>query len=220
MKISNDTMNILKNFAVINSNLLFRKGNIQRTASPSRDVWATATISESFDREFGVYDLNKFLATLSLFDDPEIELQENHLVISGGGRKIQYFYTDPEMIKPVPASVVMPSRDIAWTVSTKELDELRRAASVLQVSDLSLENIDDKMVMRVCDRKDDTTNSFYLEVAGENVDVDFPVIFKSENLKFIPGTYSATACRRGICEFKNTSRSATYYLGMDIKPSK
>jgi hypothetical protein len=221
MKFSSETLQVLKNFAGINSNLLFRVGNTLRTMSPSRNIWVSAAVTESFDREFAIYDLNKFLATLSLFDDPEIELEDKHLSISQGNRSIKYFYADATLLEKVPNTVKMPSRDIEFNISTKELDEMRKAASVLQVSDISLEcnAASTGLVLKVHDRKDDTSNTYSMDVVSNTSSLDFPVQFKTENLKLLGGDYTATACKKGICEFKHNSNDIVYYISMDIKPS-
>ena len=63
--LSNRTLDVLKNFSTINSNILVKPGNIINTISPIKNVMAEATIEEDFDTEFGIWDLNKFLGTVS-----------------------------------------------------------------------------------------------------------------------------------------------------------
>ena len=58
MNLSNDTVNVLKNFATINPNLVFQPGQKLKTISESKTILASATIVEDFPQEFGVYDLN------------------------------------------------------------------------------------------------------------------------------------------------------------------
>ena len=77
--ITNNTLEILKNFASINSNILVKEGNVLSTISPVKNVMAEATITETFDTQFGIWDLNKFLGTVSLFDSPEFLFEENFL---------------------------------------------------------------------------------------------------------------------------------------------
>ncbi len=71
--ISKATLGILKNFSSINSNLLVRPGNKISTITPGKNMMAEATVEETFDVEFGIWDLNKFLGVLSLFSDPVLE---------------------------------------------------------------------------------------------------------------------------------------------------
>ena len=48
MKLSNETREVLKNFASINSNLLVKAGNKIATMSAMRNIVALATIEETF----------------------------------------------------------------------------------------------------------------------------------------------------------------------------
>ena len=99
-KISNDTLEILKNFSSINSNILVRVGNKLTTISPVKNVMAEAEVSETFDQEFGIWDLNKFLGTVSLFDSPEFIFNENSVDITSqsNSSSVQYYYSEPSLL--------------------------------------------------------------------------------------------------------------------------
>ena len=58
MKLSNDTLSVLKNFGSINQGLLFKQGKTLKTVSSLKNILAEATINEEIPTEFGVYDLN------------------------------------------------------------------------------------------------------------------------------------------------------------------
>ena len=88
MKLSARTLQILKNFASINKSIVFRKGNILSTISPNKEILARAQINETFDIECAIYELPRFLGTLSLFNDPDIQFDTNHLKIIDGKQKI------------------------------------------------------------------------------------------------------------------------------------
>ena len=89
MKLSNNTLELLKNFSNINQNILIEEGNVIRTISTMKNILGSATIVENFPKEFGIYDLNEFLGVLSLSKDPEIELNnESFLSINSGKMKI------------------------------------------------------------------------------------------------------------------------------------
>ena len=54
MKVSSETINILKNFSGINSNLVFKPGKELKTISEAKTIMATASILEDFPVQFGV----------------------------------------------------------------------------------------------------------------------------------------------------------------------
>ncbi len=60
MKLSNETLSVLKNFASINQGILFKPGKTIRTISTHKNILAEAVVSEEIPKEFGVYDLNNF----------------------------------------------------------------------------------------------------------------------------------------------------------------
>ena len=103
MKLSNKTLEVLKNFSNNNQNILIEEGNVIRTISTMKNILGSATIAESFPKEFGIYDLNEFLGVLSLTKDSEIELDnESYLTINSGKIKIKYFFSDPSIIVAPP----------------------------------------------------------------------------------------------------------------------
>ena len=79
MELSENTLGVLKNFANINSNILIENGNTLRTISEARNVLSRATVTEDFPIKFGIYDLNEFLSSTSLFKTPIIDFQDQYL---------------------------------------------------------------------------------------------------------------------------------------------
>ena len=57
MKVSDQTLEVLKNFSEINTNILVKPGSELSTISTMKNILAKATIPESFDKQFAVYDL-------------------------------------------------------------------------------------------------------------------------------------------------------------------
>jgi len=51
MKISNDTLDVLKNYATINSNILIHPGKLLRTIGPQSNIFAEAMVKEEFPVE-------------------------------------------------------------------------------------------------------------------------------------------------------------------------
>ena len=64
MRLSKDTVEVLKNFSTINQCILVKEGNKLRTISTMKNILAEADVSEVFPSEFGIYDLNEFLGVM------------------------------------------------------------------------------------------------------------------------------------------------------------
>jgi hypothetical protein len=216
MKISPATLNVLKNFASINSSIVVEKGSVLKTISALGNIMATAVVPETFEAPFAIYDLGQFLGAVSLFDDPDFEFHQSFVKISSGNRSIRYFYSDPSLIKSVgEKKVTLPSRDVEFNLSDNQLGGLLKAASVLQVPEIAVLS-DGKSKSRIVaiDSKQSTSNEFNITVDHES-DKSFAFYFKSENLKLITGDYAVAICARGISEYKNTKQDVTYWIAIE-----
>jgi len=217
MKISQETIAVLKNFSTINSNLLVKPGSKINTISPTKNILAEAEVDETFDVEFGIWDLSKFLATISLFKDPEFEFNEDHVDISSTDSKasVKYYYSEPELLVKADKKLKMPTTPVNFILTSKDYNELQKAASVLQAPDLALESTEDgRMVLRVFDRKDSTSHSYSIDVGENKSGSSFSFLFKTENLKMIPGTYEVGISEKKVSQFKNAN-GITYWISLE-----
>ena len=82
MKVSEKTINLLRNYANINQSIEFREGKILKTVSPLNTILASVEVEEEFPRTFPIYELNRFLGTLALFQNPELDFTDNGVIIS------------------------------------------------------------------------------------------------------------------------------------------
>ena len=78
MKLSDTTISVLKNYSTINQNLMIKAGSNLSTMSAMKNIVASAEVSETFERDVAIYDLNEFLATLSLFNNPDLDFQDDY----------------------------------------------------------------------------------------------------------------------------------------------
>ena len=80
MKVSSQTLSVLKNFSEINENILVKPGNTITTISTLKNVLAQATIDERFEQEFSIYKLPEFLRSVELFEKPELNFNGGQYV--------------------------------------------------------------------------------------------------------------------------------------------
>lgn len=219
MKLSNETLAILKNFATINSGILFKVGNTLSTVSPQKNILADAKIAETISQEFGIYDLNNFLSVVSLFKDgAELEFESKHVVITGmsGRSKIRYRFTDPSMIVVAPDKRPnLPSVDVSFPLSSEDFDWIMKTATVLKVPNISVKSDGKSVYLSAFDVNDDSahTNSVMLE--GVDANGKYNLIFRSENLKMIPGNYNVEICSKGIAKFSDPVNELTYFITLE-----
>jgi len=217
MQLNKVTHDILKNFSEINTNILIKPGNELNTISTMRNIFAKATITESFDNEFGIYDLNEFLSVVSSLDKPSLTLKDKYMTISteGSKSKAKYFYSDPSVIVSPQKDVTMPESDVTFSLSESNLTQLQKMAAILKAPDLALVGVKGgDVVLKVCDKKNDTSNKFDI-VVGENATADYTFYFKVENLKMMAGDYDVAVSSRSISHFKNTKLPIQYWIALE-----
>lgn len=216
MKLSNDTREVLKNYSTINANLLVTAGNRIATMSQMKNIVSTATVPDTFDSDFAIYDLNEFLSALSLFNDPELTFNENSVRIAQGSQDLNYFYSDPSVVTTPKTEISMPSVDAEFTLTKDTFNQVMKAAAVLGAPDMVLDiGTDSIMDLRVSDRKNDTSNSFSIEVGAESPAKGKKFYFKVENLKLLSGDYDVQVSEKGISRFKNINRDVEYYIALE-----
>ena len=215
MKLSDQTLNILKNFAGINNSILVKQGTQLRTISVAKNILAEASIDEDFPRAFAVYDLNQFLNGLSLHQDPDLDFSpDSYISIKEGKRRVKYFYADPNVIvSPPDKEITLPSDDVHFQLDSTALEKLLKAAAVYQLPDLSAVGEAGVVKLVVRDKKNDTSNEFAV-VVGET-DKVFSFNFKVENIKIIPGAYDVVVTQKLLSQFTNTNCNLKYYIALE-----
>ena len=178
VKISKETLSVLKNFSQLNSNLLVKQGNMINTITGAKNVMAEATIEENFEVEFGIWDLNKFLGTVSLFDSPSFEFGEKSVRISGNnGSAVTYYYSEPSLLSTVNKKVQMPESVISFDFTESMFSDLQRAASVLALPDFKIENLK----MLAGDYQVDICESVVSSFTNKNVDVKYWIALETDS---------------------------------------
>ena len=215
MKLSDRTINLLKNFSSINQSILFKEGNSLRTISVMKNILAEANIAEDIPRDFGIYDLNQFLNGLNLHQSAELDFQnDGYVVIKEGRSRSKYFFADPNVIvTPPEKSISLPTEDVCFTLDTNQLDKLLKAAAVYQLPDLSAVGEAGVVKLVVRDKKNETSNDFSV-IVGET-DNEFSFNFKVENIKIIPGSYDVVVSKKLLSRFKSTQYDLTYYIALE-----
>ena len=215
MKLSDSTVNLLKNFSNINQSILFKKGNSLRTISVMKNILAEATINEELPKDFGIYDLNQFLNGLSLHNNPDLDFtNDNYVVIREGRSRSKYFFADPNVIVcPPEKSIELPTEDVSFELKTEQLDKLLKAAGIYQLPDLSAIGEDGVVKLVVRDKKNETSND-YAVVVGET-EGNFVFNFKVENIKLIPGSYDVVVSQKLLSKFTCREHDLTYYIALE-----
>ena len=219
MKLSNETLSVLKNFASINQGILFKPGKTIRTISTHKNILAEAVVNEEIPKEFGVYDLNNFLSVLSLHkDDPVIDFDDSNVLISGlqGRSKIKYRFCAPNMIVTAPEkNLELNNPEIKFDFSAEDFDWILRTANVLSSPHIAVESDGKKVFVTAFDVQNDSAHTESLEVDSSKNGDKYKMLFKTENMKMLTGGYTVTISSKGIAHFKHKTMNIQYWIATE-----
>ena len=215
MKLSDNTLSILKNFGTINQGIYFKKGKTLKTVSSHKNILVQANINEEVPADFGVYDLNNFLSVISLSSEPTFEFEDKNVVIVGnkGRSKTKDRFCDPTMIvTPPEKELAMPDPEITIDLSSEDFGDIMRTAAVLSSPQVAVESDGKKVNLVTLDTANDSAHTNTLEL-GDGDGKVYKMIFKTENLsKVLPGSYTVNISSKGISHFKNKDVDLQYWI--------
>lgn len=215
MKLSVNTQNVLKNFQTINTGILFKPGKLQRTLNATKSVFADAELEENFPKEFGIYDIGKLLAVLSLYENPELEFEENSLLVTNGRAKTRIRYTEAKLILAPTKELKMPPPDVHVTLTEKDLAFIEKVGGVLQCPYVVFENVDGEDVISAMDVKNEIVDAASLSLGKSKVTEPYRLVIKVENLKLLNGEYDVKLSSRGISHFVNKGSKISYFISVE-----
>jgi hypothetical protein len=206
MSLSSETLNVLKNFASINQGLLFKKGSRLRTLSVLKNIFAVADITDTISREFAIYDLNEFLGTVSLFSNPDLAFNEDHILISEGKAKVKYFYSSPAVVvSPPEKDITLTDPLLSFELTEAQITQIQKASATLKLKELSI--------------KSGKLTALNSGGVGNQITIDLDTkgsmtgekLVKIENLKLIEGSYNVQVFEQAV-EFAHMTKPGLVYL--------
>ena len=213
MKLTTETISVLKNFSTINANLMVKTGSSLLTMSAMKNIVAKAEVSEKFPIDFAIYDLNEFLSQLSLFGKPDLEFNDGFVIITeeGTSDSLKYWFSDPSVVTTPTKEISMPSTELTFTLSSETLARVIQAGAVTGAPDMSLSG----GKLMVTDKKNTTANAFETSLDVGQVDAEYKFWFKVENLKLMPGSYDVGLTSKKIGHFTSTKLGVQYWIALE-----
>lgn len=217
LKLSKDTVAVLKNYNRINPMMYFRKGNTISTISPTKTVFAKYVCPENFKTDFGIYKLDKLLSVLSFFADPELVIGDKNLVIKDNNSSAKIAFADPaSLVYPQKDKIDLPTIDAEFDVTEAEISDVIKASSIMELPFIAFESDGQKLYLKALDYKNPNSDAYTIELA-ENTDHDvggdFQAIFNITNLQMIPADYHVQISAKGIAQFSNDKM--TYWIAVE-----
>lgn len=221
MKLSDETIAILKNFSTINQSLQFKNGNVLKTISPLKTIFAEATVTEQFPSTFALYDLNKLLAKISLYKDADLGFGADRLTIATSDNKksdsIKYC-SEKLITVPPEKSITLSDPDCEFSLSQEDLEWMRKSAGISGSPNFVFESDGTTITFMATDLKDDSSDQSKIEIGTS--DKKFRVAMKVENFKMMDGSYDVAVSSKGMARFKNKNVDITYFIAIEAANSK
>lgn len=218
MQLSEKTLKVLKNFSENNQSILVKPGNILQTISNDKTVFIKATIEEEFESKLVIYDLPRFLSVYGLFDNPKLELNENHCIISGNNRQIKYYFADEEMIVFPPDKAITAVEKlkedkpvVSFNLTRKDIDDLKKASAALGFEEVAVVVENGSISIQILNSSDRGTDTFTLDLDG-NAEEDCKYFFSINALRILPEDYKISIVKKGIANF--SANNIDYYLAV------
>jgi hypothetical protein len=199
MKISKKTFDILKNFSGIRSSIYVDRGNV--IPSP-----------------FAIFDLGKFIATTSLFSEPDYDFSDKFVVVnSPNGSTVRYCYADEKLVEKANKTIKMPMLTAEFTLTANQIAEIQKAASVLQLDTICIQNKSSDIQIVAFDRKigmNSSSNHYSMTASTKKQPSDFSVYIDIELLKMIPDDYSFEIGGSAVAKLTGTKNGVTYWIAL------
>ena len=223
MKLSKHTLNMLRNFSDINMSIEIKQGNILRTVSVQKNILAQAELEEDFPQDFAIYELNRFLGAVSLFDDPEFRFNGSSANIGTNTHSVDYVYCDPSMIVTPPENnITFPDPEVKFKLSQDALSQIMKASNVLGTPEIAVEGGPapaDSIRIKALDVNNDSTDTFKIGLEESHSGDKFRFVFKTENMKMIPGNYDVEISSKGISHFSLQGQKLQYWIATESSSS-
>ena len=217
MQFSEETLGILKSFSAINPGVIFKAGTKIRTMSPQKTVIASANVAEEIDGSAAVYDLGRFLSSVSLCDNPDIAFEKDKFVISDGKSKIKYTFASENMVISPPAQDIPLADDPTAVVQVgwDAIQNVIRAAGILQLPEIAFTSEGDGVIkMSAVDTKNPTADRFDVVISTDTDTEPFNILIKVDNMKQLPADYMVTlSTSPAVAHFK--SPTVQYWIATE-----
>lgn len=218
MKLSAETLSILKNFASINTNIVFKQGDTVSTISNAKNIFAKATIKEEIPNEFAIYDLNSLLAMLTLMENQDITFGDKSLIVTSDSGKFEYFYSNPEIVTAAPTGEIEHTTVYKFKLAAEDVNMIMKAAAITGAPTISVSNKQQDVTLSVSDRKNDTASNFKKSV-GTAFD-NFDAFIAVENFKVVPEAYEVSVAKTingkaKFLHFKHEVKQLQYWIACE-----
>lgn len=220
MKLSKETISILKSLSGINTGMVVPVGSMLQVESEPKDIFVRCDITEEFDTEFAIYDMPSFISTLGLFEDSDLNFEKEFVNIKAGRNSCDYYYTDKSFIAHGDWLDIEDSAYVlTFDISNEDISNIQKASSIMSLDQLEFTNEDGNIVCNVVSKAGDSKNRYGVTIGECEKSLDFSLVMRvGENFRFFEGDYQVRIANIGgtlvFCA-TNTNINLQYQIAMD-----
>lgn len=217
MKLSENTLSVLKNFASINSGVVLNSGKTQKTISPEKSILVEATLEDDIPNQFGIYDLNQFLGNVTTLRNPELTFNKDNVKLDDGELSFNYHACSANLIiTPPDKELVLKNVDVTFSLPNVTLQKLLKVATMNSLPNLSVVGKNGELHLKIHEKSNDTSNSGTIKI-GDYAGQDFTATFKTDNLKLLPDDYNVEIQKGAFAKFENVAGNLKYFIALETK---
>lgn len=231
IKLSKETIDILKNFSGISGQFRFRPGNEISVVNRPTSWVGIATVAETFPIDFAIVDMNVLLSCISYFKEPSIVFENTFLLVketNSSSDRMRFYYANPESVKCINKTPKIPDNMISFSLPNDIYMKMMKFHALLSGNggspSISLSNphIEGKLMITVGDTKNKSSNTYDVQVNGRaKNDADFLIVFPPQNMAFMKGDYEVEIYvgkgpNDSMSIFSNTNGKLKYFVAPDI----
>lgn len=218
MKVSKQTVDILKSFSAINNGMMIHAGSRIRTQDTMNKMIAYADIQDNFPQDFAIYDLGEFLNALDLVTDADLTFNKDSVTIKNERTSLQYTYGATEYITVAPEKINYPDADannVNFDLTTEDLGQVLKASSILGLDFIAVSTTkgSQDIVLSAIDPENPSANKYQIVVGKTSADSAYKFVFKAERLKLVRQDYKVSINPAGISRF--VGLNLEYYVAIE-----
>jgi len=214
MKISASTISFFKNFSTINQSIVIKPGNQLATMDNGISIRAMVTVPEEFPHRVAIYDLQKFLGILAMMGDCEVEFKENKAVLKQGKQKVNFMYSNANLIKEASTKRPKSNEVFTATLTDKDILSIIKSSAVLASDVLSIVGENGVATLYIGTPKSDnygsSADSFQLDLGP--CEKEFDLRIPMEIFKVIPGAYKLVVDSNLFIHLASVDTSLEYWI--------
>jgi hypothetical protein len=224
------TIDVHRNYALINQSIIIKPGSILGTAMPKGgSIMARVKVPQEFPTKFAIYDLKRFLAALAMFQKPKLTfLNTAHMEIRDEeatefGLVVRYPLADPRCLDVMTEEPpnIEPDVIFKWTPELRDL--FSDLVVNLKLPHFILSGDGEKVHLAATDQEDESnvrgrmpvgkTDKVFRKVwaAGDWMRLLWTSSEIGKDGKFFPASYRVGVMLRGLAQFVSEDEGKAQY---------